>query len=613
MGFGESLLYSITSVSNIYFWIESDYFDTAARVKPLLHTWSLSVEEQFYLIWPAVIWMFGRNGKRWLLPLLLFSTALTSLYLNFIFADGQVKAIDSLQVLLPVWLELRNWVSEGPSTIFYLLPFRVFEFAIGAGLVWVLRYSHDITNFYRELCVVIGLVLISYAVFNYDEDVVFPGAAALTPCFGAALCIFGGQAKYFGKLLSNPACVFVGLISYSLYLVHWPLVVLWQYYTFENLTVEGVIVVTLSSFILSILMYYYVERPFRKRKGRRDQGSLFPSSKIYLGLISGFLLFFCSLWIISSEGLSWRIGKVDYKELSSPPLEEVFLPGLDNETPWTHVYELGSRSQNATKVLVLGDSHAAQLKAGAEYLSLKYDLLFTFYTFTGCPPVFGTYKVYGAPRSIKKENRKQIQCRKQTEKWEKFVANNHFDYVILSSRWNWLFESTEYYDTKQRRDLLVDRNNPVFSVEASRHVFEQYLNRTIQTIQESGAEAIVFGQVPHIGKDIQGCNDIPKVFFNDKDIELRCNHIPMKYVLGRSEFSNRVIRKVASENGAVSVIPTDYFCQGGEYCQTLFKGIRLKDDDDHVNSYGAVFLIKHWEESSDFPFKSLSKSFDYSD
>ncbi len=257
--------------------------------------------------------------------------------------------------------------------------------------------------------------------------------------------------------------------------------------------------------------------------------------------------------------------------------------------------------------MVLGDSHANQLGGLAKYLSNKYNLSFTFYTFIGCPPVFGTYKVYGAPKGIKNLRLRQKGCRDQTKIWEEYVRANKFDYVILSSRWNWLFEPREYYDTKQRCDLLIDKSNPKFSTNDSRKVFSSFLDYTVKTIHASGAKAILFGQVPHAGKNLEGCDNVPKILISEDSINRRCNHVPREFVLNRSEFSNNTIRHTASINNAISVIPTDYFCaEDEEFCKVFHNGWRLKNDDDHINEFGSVYLAQQWEASEYFPFKSIS-------
>ena len=193
---GESTMYAIFSLSNFHFWSIADYFDTSTKLKPLLHTWSLSVEEQFYLFWPLTIVLLFRL-PRLVAPIVLALMSISSLALAVF------------------------WIRSGDGvTAFYLLPARIVEFGFGAALVWIPRFV--VPAFYREMALVSGLGMILASVLLYTEETPFPGFASLLPCLGAALAIFGGMAPMSGIILRNPVAVWIGKTSYSSYLIHWP-------------------------------------------------------------------------------------------------------------------------------------------------------------------------------------------------------------------------------------------------------------------------------------------------------------------------------------------------------------------------------------------------------
>ena len=235
---GNSLIFALFSLSNFYFWSASGYFDTAAELKPLLHTWSLSVEEQYYLIWPAIlVALMSRKSPRLVLCILVL-TGLLSLYFT------------------------ETWLSTDGAGAFYLPMFRVIEFAFGAVCVWACRYPPP-TNAAAEILTALGLAMIALAVFAYDRETRFPGLAALTPCFGTALLIYAGPAKYLGRILDNRLCVGIGLTSYSLYLVHWPIIVYYKYWKLEPLSPLDQTIIVAVSIALATWMYFFIERPFR--------------------------------------------------------------------------------------------------------------------------------------------------------------------------------------------------------------------------------------------------------------------------------------------------------------------------------------------------------------
>ena len=594
---GGSIIHALSSMSNFYFWTEAGYFDSATDVKPLLHTWSLSIEEQFYLVWPFLFVLLIKRKSRILLMFTFVGVIVISLYLNYLFQDGHVKTVSRLSAYAG------QLIADGRATIFYLLPFRLYEFAIGGMLVYISGYPLK-TRVANELIMLVGVALIAYSIIVFSEHTVFPSYNGMLPCIGAALIIYSGrESTYLGKLFKNKMAIAIGLISYSLYLVHWPIIVFWKYYTFKNITLAHAFMIIALSLCVAAVMYKYIESPFRLRKNCSVSHKPIAAGAVTALFICSFVVVVSSnMWV--NQGWPWRLDKTPSGELSPPAVSRVSINELNEKTKWTNAYIIGPKQKEQKHVLVLGDSHANQLQGTAQYLSEKYNLSFTFFTFTGCPPIFGTYKVYGAPEAISEESLKQRKCREQTAIWEEYVVDNKFDYVILSSRWNWLFEPRKYYDTIQRRDLLVDKLDRQFTVEDSKSVFCSFLDYTVKVIHDSGAKAIIFGQVPNAGFDLEGCDNVPRFLISEKRVNERCNHVPSELVVKRSQFSNEAIRRIALANNAFSVIPTDYFCpKQDEFCQVFYKTSRLKDDDDHINKYGAVFLAKKWEMSRDFPFR----------
>ncbi|MFM8875477.1 MAG: acyltransferase family protein, partial [Anaerolineae bacterium] len=203
--FARSLVAVSTFSSNILFWQTSGYWETSSDIKPLLHTWSLAVEEQYYLIFPLFLMFMWRFRKRW------------------IFASFILVAILSLAVA--------QWGAYNkPSASFYLLPTRAWEIAIGAVLAFIFLYKLKIVNnlisntFLSNIMAILGLTMIGYSVFFFDANTPFPSFYALVPTLGTGLIVFFSTSETItGRLLSTKPLVTIGLISYSAYLWHQPL------------------------------------------------------------------------------------------------------------------------------------------------------------------------------------------------------------------------------------------------------------------------------------------------------------------------------------------------------------------------------------------------------
>jgi len=257
--FGGALVHALASLSNFFFWNESGYFDVDASFKPLLHTWSLSVEEQFYLIWPLTLVLLLKRLSKAQMLIALFSLGIISLFLNHVFADGNIRTLTKISPAIA------EWFSDGQATIFYLTPFRGFEFMIGAALVWLNRYApkhhRGLDSFFM-----LGLLMAILPVFLYTEETLFPSYNALAPAIGTGLMIFARQSPWIGMFVRNRFSVGIGLISYSLYLVHWPIIVFYSYLTLSEPGMFSAILIAFLSIIFAAGIYKFVEQPFRKKK-----------------------------------------------------------------------------------------------------------------------------------------------------------------------------------------------------------------------------------------------------------------------------------------------------------------------------------------------------------
>ena len=238
---GYSAIAQQLMVSNFYFWQNTGYFDAPANLQPLMHTWSLAVEEQFYLIYPFILYGLGRFRTRVQLAVLI------PLFLASFFAS--------------------EWsVRHAPSAAYFLLPSRAWEMILG-GLICYLPMPSARLEKFNGVLSFLSLTAILACGWFYHESHPFPGITAALPVFAAALFIYAnsGNLTRSGRMLATKPFVFVGMISYSLYLIHWPILafVRMEY----GITLSPTVGVTslVASLALAYLSWRYVEQPFRKQ------------------------------------------------------------------------------------------------------------------------------------------------------------------------------------------------------------------------------------------------------------------------------------------------------------------------------------------------------------
>ena len=443
--FSQSIVATNLFSSNILFWKETGYFAELAEAKPLLHTWSLAVEEQYYIIFPIMlsfIWSLTKRNLVWVL----ISLAVFSLFLS-------------------------EWASHNyPESNFYLAPTRAWELLIGSVL-GLTNIKHGTKN--SDFLSVLGLASIIFSVITFDSSTRTPSMITCIPVFGTALIIlFAGKKTYAAKLLSNKIFVGIGLISYSAYLWHQPIFafMILKGISFNNSITLMVIFPVIG--ILSYLSWRLVETPFRNKKIISRYALIVTSL--------GFSIFFIFFGIAGhiTEGYKFRYSKEimsnwvsgtlsqDY-ELSTFSHAEAFsIIGIDPSSRWSSARVLRS-SENIPSgyVLILGDSHAGHLGKGfAKVLVNERNKEVHILNSTGCKPLINHYMVWDLSR--RSELPIQKACRDQVIAWEQFLRNNKekYELVILSARWNEMVNNENYGNTKITERSLLSRHDELNQV-----------------------------------------------------------------------------------------------------------------------------------------------------
>ena len=360
-GFSQSLVAVTTYTSNIYFWITTGYFEIAAELRPLLHTWSLAVEEQYYLLFPILLAI----GVKWSRKGFVFILILLALFSLF----------------------LAQYLSEiRPSFAFYLLPTRIWELLVGTFLAFYFQ-SHTRIQKNRligEFGSIIGICLLIYAILVFDKQTPFPGLLALIPVFGAALIIvYADQDTFVGKILSSKFLVGLGLISYSLYLWHQPIFAFARTLSLESSSQFHPIFLIALVFPLGYLSWRFIERPFRDRN-QFTRKSIFTYSAlasaffIAIGLVGQYTNGF----LTKDQAAVLAYNEYNNENEDVGRVGNCFLGQEEGPEKFTAACFALSSNNSA---FIWGDSHAAALAFG---LRTAYPNLSQL-TASGCPPILG--------------------------------------------------------------------------------------------------------------------------------------------------------------------------------------------------------------------------------
>lgn len=451
--FSESLLAVSAFVSNIVFWMETGYFAAATETMPLLHTWSLAVEEQFYLLFPPFLMLLWVFQKRWI-GWAIIAVGLSS-------------------------LALAQWGSKNyPSATFYLLPTRAWELMVGASISYFVVFDKQQMRLFtgnkaiRELLGLFGFALIAYAIFAFDETVPFPSVHALVPTLGVALVIlFATSETTLGRALGARVLAGVGLISYSAYLWHVPLFVFARIRSPTELGKPVYLMLSLAAIVLAYISWRFVERPFR-RKGVVSRRTVFYfaalGSVVFIAL--GTLGYLANGFDSRKPTGKWLFSELEEKVRINYGLSEACNEGF--------TLSPACQTSDEPEILVWGDSYAMHLVQGI--LSSNPSAKIIQMTKSVCGPFFGV-----APTDIKHQISWAKGCLAFTENVHHWLqSNNSVKYVVLSSPFSlYLSENSKLLIGEQ----LIDATHEI--------VLEEFL-RTLAEIESLGARPVVFSPPP---------------------------------------------------------------------------------------------------------------------
>ena len=535
--FSRSLVAVSICAANVLFWLQGGYFDADAEIKPLVHTWSLAVEEQFYLAFPIFLMLCGRVRKRWRL------IVLTALFV--------------------VSLALAQWGAYAkPFASFFLLPTRGWELLLGVFTAVYLRDTNrgKFSRGWSEAIGTVGLVLILYSVFTFTKSTPFPGLYALVPTVGAVLVIlFATQATTVGRLVANRAFAGVGLISYSAYLWHQPL---FAFARQRSLREPDLLVFTLlsgASLLLAYVTWRWIETPFR-RKGSVNNSRFSRYATISTGC-------FITLGLIGWATDGDHGGRSSIRNIAR--VRERIT--VNHELSSACERDGGDSPSCATgktpEVLVWGDSYAMHLVQGL--VASNPDIKLVQKTASFCGPFLDI-----APISAKYGRSWAGECIRRNDRVFEYLKNSpSIKYVVMSS----LFAQFVGRDA-----TVLTRDGAVVS---GQQVSLEAMLATINRVKELEKVPVVFSPTPQDGDNIGRCLMKAKLFSVDSGV---CDVRVSASQTRQAEIWD-ALRKI--EAVAPVVWLADALCST-DVCRAAIDGVIVYRDKGHLSDEGSAYVGK---------------------
>jgi peptidoglycan/LPS O-acetylase OafA/YrhL len=519
----------------------------------MLHTWSLAVEEQFYLFFPLVMIGIARLAR-----------GRYSIVLWFIASASLVLCV------VATYIE--------PAAAFYLAPFRAWELLAGA-LLAVGGFSPPRDHRLRAGVALSGLLLIAGADLLLSNNTPYPGAWAMVPCAGAVAILYAAcdRTSLVGNALDNPVMRRIGLWSYSLYLFHWPILVLAQYYFMDTLSVPLRCILLASTFLLGALSWRYVEQPFR------GPGALLSRTSLYgMAAASGVALLVAA-FVLHRAADPRHYSAREHGLFPSYTANQIRCRNTSPEDTRAPHCKLGDENAPVTAVL-WGDSHALALLPPVDAAYARHHEAAVFAQAGGCPPLLGVHVRDFSPagsdpfRSWIDANGlgRGERCRRHSEAVLNWVASNHIETVILAAHW------IAYTEGEHSRRLTDSQSPENYSMLDNAAVFARGLDSLLGALQRARVRVLVVDDAPQ-------CNvNVPYALASARRL-----HLDRDFRISRVDYevqqrsATAILSRLQKLYGFRILKPQDLLCAGG-MCAVARIDAPLYTDGEHLSELGAM-------------------------
>ncbi|HEY3797734.1 MAG TPA: acyltransferase family protein [Caulobacteraceae bacterium] len=555
--FTQSAAAAALSLSNVYFYKHSGYFDISADLVPLLHTWSLGVEEQFYIVLPILFFVARRLSR------LSWGAIISTLFAaSLIF--GVVETYFDIRTLMHGRLSLAS-VS---TAAFYLPASRCWEFLTGSALA-VGLIPHVRRDIHREVLALAGLALIAAGVLGFNRDTAFPGVMALAPCLGSAMVIHAqlGATSLVGRALRAPPMVWIGLVSYSLYLWHWPMLAFVRLLWGSELPLVAYVALLLSMFPVAWLSWRFVERPPRRDRRR------FTRSRLFFGAgLGASILLAIALIVARTDGAPQRFGPaalaIAAGETDTNPARAACDAKSVAQIEQGQVCTIGRQGGPVTFAL-LGDSFADALSPGVAAAADAAGQRGIVLTRGGCYPLVGANTGDSACRAFLGAAIAHIRS----------VASVRT--VILVGRWSAAADASRFGAISWRNLFITDDQSRGASGAENMAVVARGLDRDAAAL--AGYRVAVVAYIP---EQLANVPEAAAIRIQWRGA-LGQTGTPRAVVEQRQANARRLLTAAAIRDGFTVIDAMPALCDAAT-CRAVEDGRSLYSDDNHLSGFGAL-------------------------